>query len=597
MSVPTATLDQLKASLSAARQAQLERVSALTKQAGELSNLQERHLNAAEINWQNVRQQKTQFGDPSELPGLLQNIHKQLVPVSQKFGLPQPGGSLVELGSNLDAARQAQPAAVGQLSQKVAALEALKARYQQAAVTDWQGLNQRKSTLGDPAALPALLKETQQSLVPSLQLLGLPTPPTDLSPLEASLAKARQVLPGIAGKLERQAGELLALKESYLQASREVVDEVTVPEELIARQEELKKRFNALSKEIPVLTRHRDDLHAKKEQAEQLRAQLLELPILKEEIESLKKEMARLEAAGKQGKLYNQVLDTSRQYLEQAQPEHCPVCHQSITDLGHILERLRSETPADVAQLRREHDLLNKQLTEKQARTLELESQESQFARLEVEIANFPPDLEAQINHKQNQSDQAAKEISAVQIEISQIEGRIQQATENRRRLEDTIKNIETALGKAAGSDLPAELDLAAAAARQQATSMSTIDFQPIADRIEHARKLFEMGEEEKRLIKQLKDVLVQVKNALGSVSDDDIPGGFEKAVAALRSQIGEIQTLDFQPVASDLSARKAASTDSKRRRSSAPTFGSGASRDPPSAKTVCQRGGSESCP
>ena len=97
MPVPEATLDQLNTSLSAARQAQLEHVSTLTKQAGELRNLQERHHNAAELNWQNVRQLKNQFGDPSELPELLQSIHEQLVPIGQKLGLPQPGGSLVEL--------------------------------------------------------------------------------------------------------------------------------------------------------------------------------------------------------------------------------------------------------------------------------------------------------------------------------------------------------------------------------------------------------------------------------------------------------------------------------------------------------------------
>jgi DNA repair exonuclease SbcCD ATPase subunit len=557
MHFPTAKLDELNASLSAARQMQLERVSILTKQAGDLRKLEERYVNAAETNWLNVHRKKTQFGNPTELPGLLQNIDKRLVPIMKKLGLLQSGENLTDLESSLESAHKTQPVYIGQLSQKVAALEALKTRYQQAAVIDWQGFNQRKLTLGDTNALPTLLKETQKSLTPILELLELPMPPMDLSSLEASLVKARQVLPGIANKLERQAGEFLALKESYLQTSQEVVDEIMVPEEMTTKQGELKKYFNALSKEITILTRQRDDLHAKKEQAEQLRAQLQSLPVLKEDIDSLKKDLARLEAARKQGELYNQVRDASLQYLQQAKPDYCPTCQQSIPDIEQLLERLRSETPADVAQLQREHNALIKQLTQKQARMQELESQESRFANLEEEIANFPPDLETQITYKQNESEITAEAISAIQIEISQIVGRIQQAVENRRRLQETIGIIETALGKPIGPDLLADLDLAATAARQQASILSAFDFQPIANRLEHARKLFEMEEEEKRLSKQLKQVLVEVKNVLDPISDEDIPGSFENAITALRDQIYEIQMLDFQPVTSDLARAK----------------------------------------
>ena len=73
--------------------------------------------------------------------------------------------------------------------------------------------------------------------------------------MEASLTKARQVTPGLVSNLERQAGELLAMKESYLQASHEVVDEVVVPQELTTSMSDLKKRFNAISAELPILTR------------------------------------------------------------------------------------------------------------------------------------------------------------------------------------------------------------------------------------------------------------------------------------------------------------------------------------------------------
>lgn len=281
MAVPDATLDQLNVTLAAARQSQLVHVSTLTKESGALRNLQERLHNAAEINWQNVSQLKNQFGDPSELPGLLQSIHEQLVIIGENLGHPKPGNSLDELERYLNVARQSQPTLVRQLSQKMAVLDALKIKHQQAAVTDWQGLNQKKMTFGDPATLPILLLEIQKNLTPSLQLLDLPTSSMDLPSLEASLSKARQVMPGIASSLERQAGEFLAMKESYMQASHEVMDEVAVPVELTAHFEDSKKHFNTLSEEIPILKRLRDELVAKKEQAEQLRPELQKLPTVK----------------------------------------------------------------------------------------------------------------------------------------------------------------------------------------------------------------------------------------------------------------------------------------------------------------------------
>jgi DNA repair exonuclease SbcCD ATPase subunit len=551
--VPTASLDQLRASLSNTYVAQLECANALNKKVRELQNLQQRYLNAAETNWRNVLQKKTQFGDPSELLKILKSIHKRLVPISQKLGLSSPNGTLAEQESSLDSIRQAQPTIVGQLGQKSTSLETLKARFIQASITDWQGLNQRKSTIGDPATLPSLLKEIQESFVPSLQKLGIPTPKADLSLLEACLAKARQILPGTASKLERRAGDLLALKANYLQISKEVVDETTVPKDLTARQDRLNSRFKALGKAIPILIRQQEDLTAKKEQAEHLREHVRVLPSLKEEITNQKKELARLEAVGKQGKLYNQVVDTGRQYLEQVQPDHCPVCQQSIQDIGHLIERLRSETPLDSAKLQLDHESLNNQLTQNLTRVQELESQEDQLAKLDTAISKFPPDLETEITARQNENDQLTKDISEVQIEVSEIKGRIQKAAENHQRLQETADNIKTALGDTVGPDLLAALDQAAASARQNAASLSALDFQPIANQLERARSLFEMGNEEKRLSKQLKDVMFEVKNALSPISDEDVPDSFDKAIATVLSQITEIQSLDLQPIASDL--------------------------------------------
>ena len=181
-----------------------------------------------------------------------------------------------------------------------------------------------------------------------------------------------------------------------------------------------------MNKEIQDLTRQSESLQAKEEQAKFLRSQIQRLSSLRVDIGKLEDKLAQLEAALKQGNLFNQVLDASRQYLEQTQPDHCPVCEQVIPDINKLLERLSSETPTDVAKLRKEHDALSLQLHQKQIQEQELVAQERLLLSLEADIAKFPDDLETQFSKKQSENDRLAQEISTVQIEISQIEGRIE---------------------------------------------------------------------------------------------------------------------------------------------------------------------------
>src|SRR6266511_2875534 len=124
--VQEATLESLSSSLSTARQAQLECVSAVTKQAGELRTLKQCYELAAETNWEPIHEQKAQSGDPTELPGLLKTIHGRLTPICQKLELAQPDDTLTALESSLSAARRAQPTAVSQLEQKVTSLNTLR---------------------------------------------------------------------------------------------------------------------------------------------------------------------------------------------------------------------------------------------------------------------------------------------------------------------------------------------------------------------------------------------------------------------------------------------------------------------------------------
>ena len=551
--VPEAMLESLSSSLSAARQAQLERVSALMRQAGEFRTLKQRYEHAAETNWQSVRAQKAQFGDPSELPELLEAIHNRLKPICQKLAVAPLGDTLTDLENGLSAARRAQLAAVARLEQEIAALNSLKDRYHQAAVTNWQELSERKSQLGEAQDLPTSLTQALQSLTPILQSLELTVPQPALSALEASLAEARQVLPGVVSRLERQAGELLDLKGRHLLASQEVIEDLTVPAELAARRDELKTQMEVLNREITALRRDLNELRAKEQQAHDLRSQIQVLPRVYDEVERLKAELERLGVAGKQGKLYNQVLAVGRQYLEQVRPEHCPVCKRTISDLNHLLDTLRSETPADMERMRQEFNELRQQLALKQSQVSDLESKQKHLAGLEGELAKFPADLEQQIAQRQQESDQAAGKLAKIQAELSQIEGRIRLAAENRQRLQELTKEIETRVGRTAGPDLANALEQMASEARQKATGLGAFDFQPITNCLARARQLYEIEQDEMRLRQRLQEVLAEVKKVLGPLADEEIPNAFEKAVQKLRAQASEVQALDFQPIADEL--------------------------------------------
>lgn len=551
--IPEPTTEDLRSGVATARQTQLERVSALTKRAGELDTLRQRYEQAVETNWHRIREQKAQFGDPDELPGLLGSVRQCLAPIWQKLSLAQPGSTLVDLENSLSATRRAQPTAISQLEQQIATLRSMQERYHRTAVTNWQGIAERRSQWGDPGALPSLLAEIQDDLNPILQSLELSMPNATLPSLETSLAEARRTLPGAVGKLERQSGELLALKDRYVRLSQEVVEELAIPPESITRCRELQNGIDAISRESTDMKRQLSDLRAKEEQAEALRIQIQALPEAISEIERLRDDLASLEVAGKQGTLYNQVLDVGRQYLEQVQPDHCPVCKQTINDLGSLLDMLHSETPADVERMRQEYDALRKQLSLKETLASDLENRKKQLAGLEAETSEFPPGLEQKIAQRQGDSEQIADELAKVQAEIVRIEGRIKMITETRSRRQSVVEEIETALGEVAEPDLPIALEQAASAARQQAAHLGSFDLQPTADQLARARQLYAIEQDEERLRQQLQETRIEVKRTLGLVSDEEIPSEFEKTIERLRTQASEIQDLDFQPIADGL--------------------------------------------
>ena len=223
-------------------------------------------------------------------------------------------------------------------------------------------------------------------------------------------------------------------------------------------------------------------LQANEQEAQTLRTQIDALPGLLEKAEHLQSELSRLETTGRQAKLYSQVLDVSRQYLVQTRPDHCPVCKQAIGDLGQLLDVLRSETPADVEEMRQRYDVIKQELSRIQAQTADLEAKQTRLVVLDTARAKFPMNLDQQIADKQHRSEDATTELTKLQSEISRIEGQIRLIADNRKRLDGVAKEIETTLEREAGPNPLDALDQAIKSAHQQATHLSGFDFQPITD-------------------------------------------------------------------------------------------------------------------
>jgi DNA repair exonuclease SbcCD ATPase subunit len=465
---------------------------------GAIGQLDRQLAQASIISREVIQKRKEEHGDPAKLPGQLEDIHKDLVSATMKLGLPAPKVTLISLESGLAAVRQAQLNTVSALENQVGQLNALRERYEQAAITGWQTVHRRREQYGDPANLPNLLGEIQQDLISVAEELDIATAQANIAELGKSLADARRAQPSIMGQLEKRIGQLEILKERYEHISQQIIEDVSIPSELETRRAQIQAQINALNKEIiPALTRQASERQATERELAELRHQVQALPGLHDEIEQMQKELESLEAAGKRGTLYNQILTSGLDYLEQVQPENCPLCKQKIPELQALLDILLQETPEDVERMRREYKALQVLVDQKRGQASQLEQKQKQIREQETRLAGFADDLELQIKDKQRENETRASELTAVQAEIAQIEGRIKLASEHRRRLDAIAGEIENALGESPGEDVAGAIDQAIRTARAQVAKIQKLNLQPIADKLDRAKQLDEIQKDE----------------------------------------------------------------------------------------------------
>ncbi len=508
---------------------------------------------ASVISREVIQKRKEEHGDPAELPQLLESTRQALASMTETLGLPSPEATLDGLESSLAAARQAQLSIVSGLETRSGELGALKERYEQASITGWQAIREQKEKYGDPADLPNLLKEIQRDLTPIVQLLGLLAPKATISSLESCLVAISRAQLTTSARLEKKAGQLSTLKERYEQISGEVVEDVSVPAELESRRARLQTRINTLNREIPSLTRQLNQREAARRELAGIRRQLEALPGLRNGIEELQRKLETIEAVRRQSTLYNQILAAGKEYLEEAQPEHCPLCKQQIADLQTLLKLLRREAPADVEKMQQEYKALRAALIQKQNQVAQLEQKQKQIEKLERDLAEFPEDLETQIEERQKESEELTKELTTVQAEITQIEGRIKLVVEHRRRLDDVLGEIEKALERPPGKDVADALEREIQNIRKRAADVQALDIQPIVDKLNRAKQLSQIQKDEAQLRQRLDALLEEIKQVLEEIPSEDVTGALDRAIEAVRKQASEIQALDFQPIARQL--------------------------------------------
>jgi DNA repair exonuclease SbcCD ATPase subunit len=357
--------------------------------------------------------------------------------------------------------------------------------------------------------------------------------------------------------LEKKIGRLGNLKERYERTSQEVIEDISIPSEFENHRAQVQTRIDALNQEIPSLTRQLNKRQVIEQELAELSRQVQILPSLCDDIGQMQRELEALEAASKQGTLYNQILTTGQEYLEQAQPEHCPLCKQKVLDLQALLGRLRQETPEDVERMRREYKTLRETFEQKRDQAAQLEQKQRQIQELEMTLTEFPEDLESQIKGKQKESESLTNELATVQAEIIRIKGRIKLAAEYRRRLNVVLKEVEEALGQPPDADMASTLDQAIRATRERATEIQALDFQPIVANLDQAKQLGQIEKDEAQLRQRLETVLEEVKEALGQPPGEDVAGALDRAIRATRERAAEIQALDFQPIVAKLDQAK----------------------------------------
>ncbi len=529
--------------------------NAIEEAGSRIASIDQQLAQAAVISREVIQQRKSQYGDPTELPRLLDRICEYLLPVTELLRLPAPEAGLSSLASLVGIARNAQLGEVRELENHASRINNIKDRYIQAIESDWKQIEERKRQYGDTSELSSLIDEIEEDIANLSVLLDISEPDLNVAALENWLETARNAQLDIVSDLEQKVGRLSTLKDRHERISGEMVEEVHIPADLLSRRSAIQSELNTLNLRATDLVKQLGRRQAVETELAELRTQVADLPGLQNEITRIQSDLERLDAEGKQGSLYNQIFSIGQQYLEQIRPEHCPLCKQQIRDLQALLQNLRRETPPDVEKLQGEYTALRNSLTIKQRRAEQLSQKENQLLELEKELTTIPEDIEAELEDTQNKIQAQTNELTSNIAEINQFEARVKLANATREQLDAVLQQIEPELGRSPSEDVAGELGQESYTVRARIEEVRSVDFQQVSVNVDRAKQLSQIQTDEAVLAEQLEGIFAEAERLIGrrTAANENIIEILDQATQTTATQTAQVQSLDFSVIETEL--------------------------------------------
>lgn len=524
-----------------------------------IEDIDQQLVQASVMNREVIRKRKEEYGDPRELSELEGRISEALLPIVQILDIPAPEPHLSSLEQTLTDAREAQLKRVQELENRGVRFGSLKTQYKQTIEIGWEKISQRKRQTGDPSELPTLIEEIAGGCVSKSTLLGIPEPSPAVSDLRVWLSTAQRTQLDLISSLEQKSARIAALQDRYQSVALDVTEDVQIPHELLNQRAAIQERLNTLNQEVSSLEKRLLRQHAIKDELAVLVEQVTALPPLQDEVARIQDQVERLEAERAKGSLYSQILSIGQQYLEQTEPDHCPLCKQQIGNLSALLRLLHEETPPDADAMQQASSELRAELSAKQKSADALVQRENQIVTLERELATLPEDLEAQAEYTQNTIQELTDDLTSVVAEINEAEARVKSANATKQLLSTLLGQIQSELGHPLGESIETDLRLGLETIRTRIEEIRLLDFQLITDKLDRVDQLNKIQQDEAQLLKQLDSILQEAERLIGQPisREETLIAVLDHAIQATSQRTAQVQHLEMGTVEKELNRAK----------------------------------------
>ena len=477
------TAENLETAVDNARHSQMNAVSGLESEIGNLEVLKSRYVQATETSWEPVRQHRAEHGDPAELPDRMEVAHSLIASMSAKLSLPEPAKTAAAMQKWLSSAHSRQVEMASDLEAKAGRLDALRERYAQAV-----------GELVEEEAVPSALIDRQKKLREQAD---------ELNKHIARLQEQFDQLKLNEKRLAELHGEIQEL-DSLRQIAQQIDKEI----EEVEAAEERSKLYDQLIATARDYLKHVRPDHC---------------PVCKQTISNLQAVTEELEAeipsdmAGLRARVTKLREDQKRQRAQIARLEGV------VAEVDTLASKVKS-TPVDIAaQIAtkgKERDDLNNQMSEVETEigTYEARIRQAEDNRRRMEIV--VQEIEQEVGRMPaedvvNELDAAAQASSALGLQIRELDLQglrdmldrirgLEQIAEDEARLREQVATIEaeiaTKLEASANMGRVASIDAAVTERRQQIAVLKGLDFDGIGAKLNRAKQLDQIQRDERRL-------------------------------------------------------------------------------------------------